>query len=119
MGVTLKWWWIIHRVIETTDKANEETDKNIGIEKYDDSDNDNEIYDNDSIQSTSSDVETSLKVMEIKPKRKNIKTVLEERIEEYILQGITEKFNPFLMKISLLVKYPITSILVKVQKSIK
>jgi len=49
----------------------------------------------------------SLKIMEI-IQEKNIKTVLEERIKESFLQGITEEFNPFYMNISVLLKYPIT-----------
>jgi len=85
---------------DNTDKANAKTDKIIGIGANDDSDDDNEMYDNDSSQHNSSGVDSfhkdglvSCSWISWKLYKKE-KTVLEERIEEYILQGITEEFNP-------------------------
>jgi len=90
-------------VNDNTDKANAGKDKIIGTAKNDDSDNENVMYDNNARQNSSSDVESFnegmdwchvLEYHEIFTKRNINRTVLEERIEEYILQEIAKEFNP-------------------------
>jgi len=88
-------------VNDNSEKTNTETDKNISIGKDDNSDDDNEMYDNNSNQSVISDDESFHEKMDWyhileyhDNYTKNNRTVLEEKIEEYILQGIAEEFNP-------------------------
>jgi len=87
---------------DNSEIKNAKTDKNIVIGKDDDMDENNEMYDNNSNQSVSSDDDSFHEEMDWyyvlenhdNYTKKTKKTVLGERIEEYILQGIAEEFNP-------------------------